>query len=131
MLDDCIAGVAPIGGVQPLSRQTQLVDQADKGTGSHRWPDAQDPHANHLPFGLGDDDRRGGDVEEVAKEVGVLVPGFRIGPVGRHESDGGVEIGRSGVSDVNLHEGPQRGYGRAIRSGMLLDDPRTGYHGHG
>ena len=40
-----------------------------------------------------------------------------------HKADGGVEIGRSGAADVNLHEGPQRGNGRATRSGALLDDP--------
>jgi hypothetical protein len=34
-----------------------------------------------------------------------------------HKADGGVEIGRSGAADVNLHEGPQRGNGRATAAG--------------
>ena len=129
MLDDCIACVAPAGGIQLRPCEPQLVDHADEGTGSHRWPDAEDSHADHLTFGLGDDDRRGGNIEEVAQEVGVPVPVHRIVAVGRDESNGGVEIGRSGVADVNLHEDPQRGMRACDCSGVLLDDPPEGYHG--
>jgi hypothetical protein len=117
MLDDRIACVAPAGGVQLCPCEPQLVDHADEGTGSHRWPDAEDSNADHLAFGLGDDDRRGGNIEEVAQEVGVPVPVYLIVAVGRDESNGGVEIGRSGVADVNLHETPSGVYGRAIAAG--------------
>lgn len=116
MLDDLIAGVAPIGGVQPFTRQAQLVDHADERTGSHGRPDAQDSEPHDPAPGLGDDDRRGGDVEEVAEEVDVIAPAFVIGPVRRQQSDGGIEIGRSGVADESLQRGPQRGFGRAIGS---------------
>ena len=118
MLDDRVAGVAPLGGVQLRPRQTQLVDDADERARSQRRPDAQDSQADHPSSGLGDEDRRGGDVQEVAEEVGVPVPGSVIGLGIRHQSDGGVEISRSGGADENLHLGPQRGVcGRAIRSG--------------
>ena len=123
MLDDRIAGMTPLGGVQLASRESQLVDHADEGARSHGGPDAQDSHADHPTFGLGDDDRRGRNIEQIAKEVGVLGPGFRIGAVVRNEANGGVEIGRSGAADVNLHEGPQRGMWACDSQRALLDDP--------
>ena len=116
MLDDCVAGIPLFGGVQLASRESQLVDNADEGTRSHRGPDAQDSHADHPTSGLCDDDRRGRDIEQVTQEVGVRRPGIPIGAIMSHKADGGVEIGRSGAADVNLHEGPQRGNGRATRS---------------
>jgi len=123
MLDDRVGNPSPFGGVQFHSRQAQLVDDADEGTGPHRWPEGEDSHANHPTFGLGDNDRRGGNEEQVAQIVGVVALGSRIGLVARQQSDGGVEIGQSGAADVNLHKGPQRGYGRAIAASVLLDDP--------
>ena len=77
----------------------------------------EDSHADYPTSGLGDDDRRGRDIEQVAQEVGVRRSGIPIGAIMSHKADGGVEIGRSGAADVNLHEGPQRGNGRATRSG--------------
>ena len=126
MLDDCIAGMTPLGGVQLASRKSQLVDHADEGTRSHGGPDAEDSHADDSPSGLGDGDRRGRDIEQVAQEFGVLGPGFRIGASVRDKADGGVEIGRSGAADVNLHEGPQRGVRACDSQRALLDDPREG-----
>ena len=128
MLDDRVAGIPLFGGVQLASRESQLVDNADEGTRSHGGPDAQDSHADYPTSGLGDDNRRGRDIEQVAQEVGVRWPGNPIGAIMSHKADGGVEIGWSGAADVNLHEGPQRGNGRATRSGALLDDPIGGYH---
>ena len=110
MLDDRVAGMSPLGGIQLASREPHLVDHADEGTRSHGGPDAQDSHADHATSGLGDDDRRGRDIEQVAKEVGVPGPGPRTGAVMSQKADGGVEIGWSGAADVNLHEGPQEGY---------------------
>ena len=123
MLDDRVAGIPLFGGVQLASRESQLVDNADEGTRSHGGPDAQDSHADYPTSGLGDDNRRRRDIEQVAQEVGVRWPGIPIGAIMSHKADGGVEIGWSGAADVNLHEGPQRGNGRATRSGALLDDP--------
>ena len=124
MLDDRVGNPSPVGGVQVHSRQAQLVDDADEGTGTHRWPEGEDSHANHPTLGLGDDDRRGGNEEQVAQIVGVVALGSRIGLVVRQQSDGGVEIGQSGAADVNLHKGPPtRGYGRAFAASVLLDDP--------
>lgn len=116
VLDDRIAGMPHLGGVQFRSREPQLVDNADEGTRSHGGPDAQDSHADDSTSGLGDDDRRGRDIEQIAQEVGVRRPVAPIGAIMSHKADGGVEIGRSGAADVNLHEGPQRGNGRATRS---------------
>ena len=116
MLDDRIAGIPHLGGVQFRSREPQLVDNADEGTRSHGGPDAQDSHADYPTSGLGDDNRRGRDIEQIAKEVGVRRPIGPIGAIMSHKADGGVEIGRSGAADVNLHEGPQRGNGRTTRS---------------
>ena len=124
VLDDRIAGMSPLGGVQLASREPQLVDHADEGTRSHGGPDAQDSHADHPTSGLGDDERRGGDIEEVAQEVGVLVPCSRIDVGGSHKADGGVEIGRSGAADVNLHEGPHGGIWACDSQRALLDDPQ-------
>ena len=62
VLDDCIACIPPLGGVQLASRDPKLVDHADEGTRSHGGPDAQNPHAYHATSGLGDDDRRGRDI---------------------------------------------------------------------
>jgi hypothetical protein len=123
VLDDGIAGTSPLGGVQLASREPQLVDHADEGTRSHRGPDAQDSHADDSPFRLGDGDRRGGNVKQVAQELGVLGPGSRIGAVVPDEADGGIEIGRAGAADVNLHEGPQRGMRACDSQRALLDDP--------
>jgi len=123
VLDDCIASISPLGGVQLASREPQLVDHADEWTRSHGGPDAQDSHADHPMSGLGDDDRRGRDIEQVAQEVCVLGPGSRIGARVRNEANGGVEIGRSGAADVNLHEGPQRGMRACDSQRALLDDP--------
>ena len=123
MLDDRVGNPSPVGGVQFHSRQAQLVDDADEGTGPHRWPEGEDSHANHSTLGLGDHDGRGGNEEQVAQIVGVVALGSRIGLVARQQSNGGVEIGQSGAADVNLHEGPHRGYGRAIAASVLLDDP--------
>ena len=117
MLDDRVASCSPLGGVQLAARKSQLVDHADEGTRSHRGPDAQDSHADHPTSRLGDDDRRGWNVEQVAQDVGVPVPGSGSGAIMRHEADGGVEIGRSGATDVNLHEAPKGVIGRATRSG--------------
>ena len=123
VLDDLIAGIPPLGGVQLASRDSHLVDNADEGTRSHGGPDAQDSHANQATSGLGDDDRRGRDVEQVAKEVAVVGPGSRSGAVMCQQADGGVEIGRSGAADVNLHVGPQRGMRACDSQRALLDDP--------
>jgi hypothetical protein len=117
MLDDRIAGMPLLGGVQLASREPQLVDNADEGTRSHGGPDAQDSHADDSTSGLGDDDRRRRDIEQVAQEVGVRRPNIPIGAIMGHKADGGVEIGWSGAADVNLHEGPRWGYGRTTRSG--------------
>ena len=117
MLDDRVAGTPLFGGVQLASRKAQLVDSADEGTRSHGGPDAQDSHADYPTSGLGDDNRRGRDIEQVAQEVGVRRSGIPIGAIMSHKADGGVEIGRSGAADVNLHEGPQRGNGRATAAG--------------
>ena len=131
MLDDLVGNPAPVGGVQRRLRQAQLVDDADEGTGPHRWPDGEDSHADHSSFGLGDDDRRGGNEEQVAQVVRVVALGSRIGLVARQQADGGVEIGQSGAADVNLHEGPSKGTGVRFAASMLLDDPTRGYHGAG
>jgi len=110
VLDDRIAGMPLFGGVQFASREPQLVDNADERTRSHGGPDAQDSHADDSTSGLGDDDRRGRDIEQIAKEVGVRRPVGPIGAIMSHKADGGVEIGRSGAADVNLHEGTPAGY---------------------
>ena len=110
MLDDRIAGMPLLGGVQFASREPQLVDNADERTRSHGGPDAQDSHADDSTSGLGDDDRRGRDIEQIAKEVGVRRPLGPIGAIMSHKADGGVEIGRSGAADMNLHEGTPAGY---------------------
>ena len=123
MLDDRIAGMPHLGGVQFRSREPQLVDNADEGTRSHGGPDAQDSHADDSTPGLGDDDRRGRDMEQIAKEVGVRRSVVPIGAIMSHKADGGVEIGRSGAADVNLHEGPQRGMRACDSQRALLDDP--------
>jgi hypothetical protein len=39
------------------------------------------------------------------------------------QADGGVEIGRSGAADVNLHVGPHRGVRACDSQRALLDDP--------
>jgi len=39
------------------------------------------------------------------------------------KADGGIEIGRAGAADVNLHEGPQRGIRACDSQRALLDDP--------
>jgi hypothetical protein len=124
MLDDRVGGMPLLGGVQLASRESQLVDDADERTRSHGGPDAQDSHADHSMSGFGDDDRRGRDIEQIAKEVGVRRPGIPIGAIMSHKADGGVEIGRSGAADVNLHEGPQRGMRACDSQRALLDDPR-------
>ena len=128
MLDDRIAGLPPLGGVQLASLEPQLVDDADEGTRSHGGPDAQDSHADHATSGLGDDDRRRRDIEQVAQEVGVLGPGCRTGAVMSQKADGGVEIGRLGAADVNLHEGPQMGYAGVRLAAGAAGRPATGYH---
>ena len=120
MLDDRVGGTPLFGGVQFASRKSQLVDSADEGTRSHGGPDAQDCHADDPTSGLGDDDRRRRDIEQVAQEIGVRRPNIPIGAIMSHKADGGVEIGRSGAADVNLHDrlwvcDSQR---------ALLDDPR-------
>jgi hypothetical protein len=123
VLDDRIAGLSPLGGVQLASHDPKLVDHADEGTRSHGGPDAQNAYADHATSGLGDDDRRGRDIEQVAQEFGVPWPGSRIGAIMRYKADGGVEIGRSGAADVNLHEGPHRGVRACDSQRALLDDP--------
>ncbi len=106
MLDDVVGGTAPVGGVQRRwLRGPQLVDDSDEGTRSHRGPNGEDSDANDSSIRLGDDDRRGGDEQEVAQVVGrVLALVRRFGLATRQQADGGVEIGESGAADVNLHE---------------------------
>jgi hypothetical protein len=123
VLDDGIAGIALLGGVQLACCEPQLVDNADERARSHGGPDAQDSHADDSTPGLGDDDRRGRDIEQIAKEVGVRRSVVPIGAIMSHKADGGVEIGRSGAADVNLHEGPQRGMRACDSQRALLDDP--------
>jgi hypothetical protein len=126
MLDDDIAGLSSLGGVQRVFREAQLVDHADEGTRSHGGPDAQDSQPDHSTSGLGDDDRRRRDVEEVAQEVGVSRPGSRIGAIACQKADGGVEIGRSGAADVNLHEGPHKGYAGVRLAAGAAERPAQG-----
>jgi hypothetical protein len=128
MLDDRVGSMSLLGGVQLATRESQLVDNADERTRSHRGPDAQDSHADHSTSGLGDDDRRRRDIEEVAQEVGVRRPGIPIGAIMSHKADGGVEIGRSGAADVNLHEGPQRGMRAYDLQRGAAGRPTRGYH---
>ena len=106
VLDDVVGGASPLGGVQRRFRGPELVDNADEGTRSHRWPDGEDSHAHHSSLCLGDDDRRGGDEEEVAEEVCLAACGVWIG-VARKDANGGVQIGQAGAADVNLQRRPQ------------------------
>ena len=96
MLDDVVGGASPLGGVQRRFRGPELVDNADEGTRSHRWPDGEDSHAHHSSLCLGDDDRRGGDEEEVAEEVCLAASGVWIGVGARKDANGGVQIGQAG-----------------------------------
>ena len=113
MIDDLVDDPASVGVVKLRHpRDSQLVDHADEGTGLNRWPDGEDTHADHLPIRLRDDDRGGGNEQEVAQVVHVQ-PGIHIRRVARHEAGGRVEIGMSSGSDVYLHEG----LSGAIRSG--------------
>lgn len=128
VLDDRIAGKPHLGGVQLRFREPQLVDNADEGTRSHGGPDAQDSHADDPTSGLGDDNRRGWDIEQIAQEVGVRRPVDPIGAIMSHKADGGVEIGRSGAADVNLHDGPQRGIRACDSQRGAAGRPSGGYH---
>jgi hypothetical protein len=119
VLDDRIACIPLLGGVQLASRESQLVDNADEGTRSHGGPDAQDSHADDSTSGLGDDNGRRRDIEQVAQEFAVRRPSIPIGAIMSHKADGGVEIGRSGAADVNLHEG----LWSCDSQRVLLDDP--------
>ncbi len=119
MLDEIVGNPAPFGGVQRRSIETQLVDDADEWTGSHRWPDGKDSNADHASLGLGNDDRRGGNEEQVAQVVDVIALGVRIGIVVRKHADGGVKIGQTGGADVNLHGSLRVRFAASV----LLDNP--------
>ena len=120
MLDDLVGNPAPVGGLQQRrSRDSQLVDDTDEGTRSHRGPQGENSDSHDLPIRIRRDDGRGGNVEQVAQVVSVVAPGLRIGVVKRKDADGGVKIGESGGADVNLHEG----LSGAIRSERAADDP--------
>lgn len=124
MLDEIVGNPAQFGGVQCRSIETQLVDDADEWTGSHRWPDGKDSHANHASFGLRDENRRGGDEEQGSQVVNVVALGVRTRVGVRKDADGGVKIGQTGGADVNLHEGLRVRFATSV----LLDNPERGYH---
>ena len=104
VLDELVGNSPPFGGIQLRPSEAQLVDDSDEGTRSYRGPDGEDSRANHSTVCLGDDDRRGGNEEQVAEKVGVVPSGIWILATGRQKADGGIEIGQAGASDVNLHE---------------------------
>ena len=73
MLDDLVSNPSPLGGGQRHARcHPELIDHSDERTRPHRWPDGEDPHADHPPLQLGNGDRRGGNEEQVSEVVGVL-----------------------------------------------------------
>ncbi len=120
MLDDLVGDPTPVGGFQHRrSRDSQLVDDTDEGTRSHRGPQGEDSDPHDLPINFRGDDRRGRDEEQVTQIIGVVAPGLGIGAAKRKNADCGVKIGESGVADVNLHEG----LSGAIRSERAADDP--------
>lgn len=123
MLDDLVGDTASRGGVQCGRRcGSHLVDHADEWAASHRRPYGEDSDSDHLAVRLGDDDRRGGDEEEVAEEVRRILarPGLDVGR--RDESGGGIEIRESGAADAELHVG----LSRCSSQRALLDDRLEG-----
>ena len=106
MLDDHVGNCLPVGGRRTRSLQSQLVDDSDEGTRSHRWPDGQDSDADDSPLGFGDDDRRGRNGEKLAQEADVPTLGIRLGTVDRHEANGSVEISVPSGSNVYLQARP-------------------------
>src|SRR5690606_7676049 len=54
VIDDLVDDPTPVGIVKlRLPRDSQLVDDADEGTRSHRWPDGENTHADDPSIGLG------------------------------------------------------------------------------
>ena len=116
---------SPFGGVQRRClRDSQLVDNADEGTGPYRGPDGEDSHADHSSLDLGDDDRRGGNEEQGAQVVGVVAL-VSLSARLRKNADGGVEIGETGAADVYLHEGL---IGKRFAASDAAGRPGRGYH---
>jgi hypothetical protein len=103
VLDEIVGNLPPVGDRQRRSH-AHLVDHTDERTRSHRWPDGEDSHPHDASLRLGDDDRRGGNEEQVAEKVGVVASGLWICAIARQQADGGIEIGQAGASDVNLQE---------------------------
>ena len=122
MLDNPVGNSSPVGGAQVCSLcDSELVDNADEGTRPHRWPDGKDAYAHHASLALGNGNRRRRNEEQVAQVVDV-VAGPLVIDVARKRAYGGVEIGETGASDVNLHEG----LSSRSQQALSLDDPRRG-----
>jgi hypothetical protein len=128
VLDEIVGDPSPVGGAQPIGRDSQLVDHAHEWAGSNRGPEGDHAHAHDSSIDIGDDDRRRGDEEQVAQELRVVSPGFMI-LVGaaRQQADGSVQIGELGGADVNLHEGRLERLGVA-RSDDAAGQPDEVYH---
>ena len=127
MLDDCVGDSSSLGGVQRRRlRDSQLVDDADEGTGPHRQPDGEDPYTDHASLELGDGDRRGGNEEQIAQVVDVVAPVILI-VIARKDANNGGEITEIGAADVYLHEGL---IGCGSQTSVLRDDPEEDTTNH-
>ena len=80
VLDEIVGDRPPVGGAQ---RSAAIPSSSITPTKGPDLTDGlmEDSHTHHSPFDLGNDDRRGGNEEEVAQEVRIVAP-IGLGVVG-------------------------------------------------
>src|SRR5439155_12288654 len=82
---------------------SQLVDHADEGTGTDRWTDGEDSHADQPPLRDRNDNRRRGNEEEMPESIRLVALCLPVARLARNQADGCVDIGQAGAADGYLH----------------------------
>jgi len=95
-----------IGAQRPDCVDTQVVDDTDEWPGAYGGTDREDPDPHQASFCSGNDDRCRRNEEQVAKAIRVAARRLGVDWPGRKHAHGGVDIGKAGAADGNLHSEP-------------------------